>query len=213
MKKIGRLCREYGPRGLLLVGGAAVLAFGLYNIHSQCDITEGGVLGALLLIEHWLPISPAVSSVVLNAACYGFGLRYLGKSFAVCSVIATGSFTLFYALFELFPPLLPDLSGYPLLAAVLGGCFVGVGVGMSVRAGGASSGDDALAMAISKITGCRVSRVYVVSDFLVLLLSLSYIPVQRILFSLLTVTISSFLIDRVQKRPQKAAPAESCGTE
>lgn len=200
MKRIVRLCREYGPRGLLLVGGSFILAFGLYNIHSQSGITEGGVLGALLLIEHWLPISPAVSSLVLNAACYGFGLRYLGKPFAICSIIATGSFTLFYGIFEQFPPLLPDLSGQPLLAAVLGGCFVGIGVGMAVRAGGASSGDDALAMAISKITGCKISRVYVISDFTVLILSLSYIPFQKIFFSLLTVTISSFLIDRFQRK-------------
>lgn len=200
MKRIVRLCREYGPRGLLLVGGPFILAFGLYNIHSQSGITEGGVLGALLLIEHWLPISPAVSSLVLNAACYGFGLRYLGKPFAICSIIATGSFTLFYGIFEQFPPLLPDLSGQPLLAAVLGGCFVGIGVGMAVRAGGASSGDDALAMAISKITGCKISRVYVISDFTVLILSLSYIPFQKIFFSLLTVTISSFLIDRFQRK-------------
>lgn len=200
MKRIVRLCRQYGPRGLLLVGGSFILAFGLYNIHSQSGITEGGVLGALLLIEHWLPISPAVSSLVLNAACYGFGLRYLGKPFAICSIIATGSFTLFYGIFEQFPPLLPDLSGQPLLAAILGGCFVGIGVGMAVRAGGASSGDDALAMAISKITGCKISRVYVISDFTVLILSLSYIPYQKILFSLLTVTISSFLIDRFQQR-------------
>ncbi len=201
MKRIVRLCREYGPRGLLLVGGSFILAFGLYNIHSQSGITEGGVLGALLLIEHWLPISSAVSSLVLNAACYGFGLRYLGKPFAICSVIATGSFTLFYGILEQFPPLLPDLSGQPLLAAILGGCFVGIGVGMAVRAGGASSGDDALAMAISKITGCKISRVYVISDFTVLILSLSYIPFQKIFFSLLTVTISSFLIDRFQRKP------------
>ena len=199
MKTMVRLSREYGLKGIFLVGGAFILAFGMYNIHSQSGITEGGVVGALLLIEHWLPISPAVSSVILNAACYGFGLRYLGKPFAICSIIATGSFTLFYAFLEQFPPVLPDLSGHPLVAAVLGGCFVGVGIGMSVRAGGASSGDDALAMAISKITGCKLSKVYVISDFTVLLLSLSYIPVQKILFSLLTVTISSFIIDRFQR--------------
>ena len=32
----------------------------------------------------------------------------------------------------------------------------------------------------------------------VLVLSLTYIPFQRIAFSLITVTLSSFLIDRVQ---------------
>ena len=39
---------RYG--GLLL--GTAILSFGLYNIHSQASITEGGVLGLQLLIQH-----------------------------------------------------------------------------------------------------------------------------------------------------------------
>ena len=42
--------------------------------------------------------------------------------------------------------MLPDLSGHPLIAAILGGLFVGVGVGLIVRQGGSSGGDDALAL-------------------------------------------------------------------
>ncbi len=43
--------------------GAAILSFGLFNIHSQSNITEGGVLGMILLLEHWLHISPALSAL------------------------------------------------------------------------------------------------------------------------------------------------------
>ncbi len=205
MQKIQTFWKEYGPRMPMLVGGAFILAFGLYNVHSQSEVTEGGVLGALLLIDHWFPISPAVSSVILNGLCYLFGLRYLGRRFAVCSLIATGSFTAFYAIFEAFPPLLPSLADYPLAAALVGGCFVGFGVGLSVRAGGASTGDDALAMALSKVCGVKISRVYFISDLSVLLLSLSYIPFGRIFFSLASVVLSSFIIERLQP---KARPAE-----
>ena len=93
----------------------------------------------------------------------------------------------------------PDLSPYPLLAAVLGGLFVGVGVGIIVRQGGSSGGDDALALTISRLTRWRLSFSYLFTDLTVLALSLSYIPLRRIAFSVLTVTISSFLIDRIQK--------------
>ena len=94
--------------------------------------------------------------------------------------------------------MLPDLSNRPLIAAVLGGMFVGIGVGLIVRQGGSSGGDDALALSISHLLHWRLSRAYLFTDVVVLLLSLSYIPVMRIAFSLITVTISSYLIDWIR---------------
>ena len=43
--------------------GSFILAFGLYNVHSISGVTEGGVLGATLLLEHWTGISPALSLI------------------------------------------------------------------------------------------------------------------------------------------------------
>ena len=93
--------------------------------------------------------------------------------------------------------MLPNLSASPFAAAVLGGLFVGVGVGLVVRQGGSAGGDDALALSISKATGWRVGRCYLFTDLTVLALSLTYIPVVSIAWSLVTVTISSAVIDIV----------------
>ena len=91
--------------------------------------------------------------------------------------------------------MLPDLSSDPLIASITGGLFIGIGCGLVVRQGASSGGDDALALVISKITGWKISRAYLFTDVTVLTLSLSYIPLTKIIFSLITVTISSFLID------------------
>ncbi len=185
-------------RIIFIMIGAAICSFGIHNIHQQTGITEGGVIGMMLLIEHWLGISPAVITAVLDVSCYLLAFKYLGSRFIKISVISTLSVSLFYEFWEMFPPMLPDLSAYPLLAAVSGGVFVGIGVGMIVRQGGSSGGDDALALTISRLTHWRLSRAYLFTDFLVLGLSLTYIPFSRIVFSVITVTISSFLIDRIQ---------------
>lgn len=183
---------------LLIILGAAVCSFGIHNIHQRTAITEGGVIGMMLLIDRWLGLPPAVITPVLDITCYVLAFRYLGGQFIKISVISTLSVSLFYDFWEMFPSMLPDLSAYPLAAAVLGGIFVGVGVGLIVRQGGSSGGDDALALTISHVTHWRLSRAYLFTDLVVLVLSLSYIPLQRIFFSLITVTLSSFLIDRVQ---------------
>ena len=177
------------------------LAFGLYHVHSVSGITEGGVLGATLLLDHWLSLSPAVSGFVMNLLCYVWGWRLLGKFFIAYSLIATVGFSAAYKVFELFPPLWPQLAELPLLAAVAGALFVGIGAGLSVRAGGASGGDDALAMCLAHVTGIGIQWAYLSTDLVVLGLSLTYIPLRRIGYSLLTVLISGQLIGFVQRLP------------
>lgn len=189
--------RRGWTRYAMLLCGAAILSFGLFNVHSQSQITEGGVLGMTLLVQHWTGISPAITEVVLDIICYLLGMKYLGKSFLRWALVATGGFAVFYSLWARVGYVLPSLGHMPLLAAVVGGLFVGVGVGLVVRAGGASGGDDALALVIAKVLRWPVDRAYLFTDLVVLALSLSYIPWQKIACSLVTVTLSSFIIGRI----------------
>lgn len=175
-------------------------AFGIYNIHAVADVTEGGVLGATLLLHHWFGISPAFSSFLLNAACFLLGLKVLGKTFIAYSFLAALGYSTGYYLCEQFPPLWPEIAAHPLTAALAGALFIGIGAGLTVRAGGATTGDDALAMSLSRLTGIPIQNIYLVSDLTVLILSLSYIPFRRIAYSLLTVILSGQLIGLIQPK-------------
>lgn len=180
---------------------SAFQAFGMYNIHALADITEGGVLGATLLLEYWFSVSPAITGFLMNAACFALGWKLLGKDFILCSCVAALGFSVGYGICEQFPPLWPELVSLPLLAALLGALFIGIGAGVCVRAGGATCGDDALAMSLTHVTKIPIQWIYLVSDLTVLLLSLSYIPMKRIAWSLLTVTLSGQIIGWIQKIP------------
>lgn len=192
--------------GCIAFCSAAFLAFGMYNIHALSGITEGGVLGAVLLIRHHFGVSPALSSLVLNGLCYLLGWKTFGKSFLIYSGISALGYSLGYALCECFPPIWPGIAGHPLAAAILGSLFVGIGCGLCVRIGGAPSGDDALAMSISKITGVPIQWVYLSTDLTVLGLSLTYIPLSKMIYSLITVILSGQIIGLLQSR--KLAEAE-----
>ena len=183
-------------------------AFGMYHLHALADITEGGVLGAILLLEHWLGLSPALTGAVLNGACYLLGWRLLGRDFLITSLFAAGGFSLGYGFFELFPPLWPGLAAMPFAAALLGALFIGIGAGICVRCGGATCGDDALAMSLSKVTKIPIEWIYLISDLTVLGLSLTYLPLKNILPSLLTVILSGQIIGWMQKIPSKNAATE-----
>lgn len=192
-----KLLKKYSYLGWILLG-AFILAFGMYNIHSRTVITEGGIWGIELLIDHWFGISPAFTAPFLDGACYLMGVVFLGKEFILKSVVGTLSYSFFYAILELFPPMLPDLNSVPLAAAIVGAIFVGVGAGLVVRQGGACAGDDALALSLSNKLHCKISTAYLSTDITVLLLTLTYIPFSEIFYSLITVLLSGWIIERVQ---------------
>lgn len=198
---------------LLAMAGTAVLAFGMINIHKATDITEGGILGLVLLFDHWWGVPPSVSTILLNGILFAMGLKILGKRFLSVSIFATVTLAGFYLLFDLIPNIIPDLSSKLWLAAILGGLSVGIGTGLVVAAGGAASGDDALALIITHKTRLKLTYSYIISDVTVLLLSLTYIPISQITYSFFTVFLSSTLIgviehylNRPSKKSQKYPP-------
>lgn len=178
---------------------SAFQAFGMYNIHVLSGVTEGGIFGLILLLDHWFHLSPAITSFLLNGVCYLLGWKTLGKEFIGYSVVASVGYSVCYAICEQFPPLWPQIADMPLTAALTGALFIGIGAGLVVRIGGATSGDDALAMSLRALTGLSVEKIYLISDLTVLLLSLSYIPLRRIGYSLLTVILSGQIIGWIQR--------------
>lgn len=180
----------------------ALLAFGIHHIHDTARITEGGVLGLTLLLEHWLGLSPAASGLLLNLSCYLFGWRAMGRGFLLRSAFAAAGFSVGYGLWERFPPILPEIGQHPLAASVLGALFVGAGCGLCVRHGGAPCGDDALAMGISRLAKFPIQWAYLASDLTVLALSLSYIPLGKIAWSVVTVILSGQIIGFFARFPR-----------
>ena len=207
MNKLTEFIKSLNPWSMLVSFlASAFLAFGLYHVHSISGVTEGGVLGLNLLIEHHFGISPSITNFILNVICYTVGLRILGKKFITYSFISSVGFSIAYRICEMGPHLFPALSEMPLLSSILGAIFVGIGAGLCVRVGGATSGDDALAMALSHVIKCKIEYVYLVSDLTVLLLSLTYIPITRIMYSLLTVFLSGKIIGLIQRMPCRFLP-------
>lgn len=62
-----------------------------------------------------------------------------------------------------------------------------------------STGDDALAMSLDRVLPLDIQWIYLISDLVVLLISLTYIPVSKIIYSLLTVILSGQIIGVMQR--------------
>lgn len=205
--KPGQIFKKY----FCFLLGMGILAFGLYNIHSRSEISEGGLLGTILLLNHWFHISPSISGFVIDTVTFIIATFILGRQFLKDSIIATILFSLWYMLFEYMGPVIPSLIEHPLIAAVSGAAFVGIGTGLIVIYGTACGADDALVLVFNKLFHIPVAVTYFVSDFTILMLSLTYIPFRRIAFSLLSVLISSMIIEIMTRfiKPELKAKKEN----
>ena len=189
---------------LLVILGSSILAFGTYNFNYQNGITEGGVLGLLLLVKNIFNISPSVTNLIIDFSLFALGARFFGKRFLIFSILSTACFSVFYRIFESVGFVVPSLNEYMIFGSIFAGLFVGVGVGFVLRGGGASGGDDVIALLGSKFTPLKVNHVYMLTDAIVLLLSLVYLRVDQVMYSILAVTISGNLIEIIYEYKNKS---------
>ena len=186
--------KKYIKNLLLILLGSCILAFGSFNFNYQNNVTEGGVLGLLLLIKNVFDISPSVTALIIDLSLFALGAKFFGKQFLGLSIFASLSFSIWYKVWESIGFIVPNLTDNMLLASILAGMGVGVGIGIVVRAGGAAGGDDVIALVGEKLTPFKINHVYMITDFIVLILSLSYLSFKQIFFSLIAVTISGKII-------------------
>lgn len=187
---------------LLVLLGSLILAFGVYNFNYQNNITEGGVLGFLLLLKNLFDIKLSLANLIIDCLLLLLGYKFFGKKFIKYSLIATISFSLAFSFFESIGPVIPKFDNL-ILGSIFAGLFVGIGSGLVVRAGGAAGGDDALALVISKTTSLKIGKVYMITDLCVLGLSIVYLSISQIALSLIAVSISGRVVDFVYSYKNK----------
>lgn len=178
---------------LFVVVGSIILAFGLYYFNYRYEIGEGGVIGLLLLIKNVFHIPVPVVSIIIDFSLFIVGIKYFGKTFLLKATLATICFASSYACFEQFPNLVPTINHISVVI-ILAGLFVGVGVGLIVLAGGASGGDDVIALILNKKFNIKLWQTYLALDFIVIALSLSYLSVYHVLLSICAFMLSGRII-------------------
>lgn len=198
--KLVNFLKSYVP----IIIGASILSFGTFNFHYRYAITEGGVLGLLLVCKHVFDISPSITGFIFDMSCFAFGTKVYGKEFLTKSITATISFSLSYRVWESIGYTFPYISNQ-LIISILAGIFVGAGVGIVVRNGGAAGGDDVIALVVSKYTPLKINHVYLLTDVIVLVLALAtYLSLPNFVYSLVTVTVSGQLIGFIHRDTAKS---------
>lgn len=177
--------------------GSLIMAFGVVSFLSPNHIATGGTAGLAIVLHSVVNLSIGVLMALVNIPLIIIGWKYLGKKFALKTVICILLIVVFVDLFaQVFKT--PNLSTNLMLAALYGGVSVGSGLGLIFKGGASAGGGTILAKIISTKTNLKTSSVILILDALVVI-SAAYVfkSIELGLWSLISIYVGSKLIDTI----------------
>lgn len=184
--------------GIIL--GTIVMSFAFNVFLQPNNISPSGFSGlssvlCFLLAKIGIVIPVSVMYLLLNVILYVIAYKLLGKKFALMALIGIGSYSLFIELVSYIPLVVRnDL----LLCAIYGGGIMGFGVGLVLRCNGSTGGGDLLALIIRSRTHILTTGQIMLSvNILVLALSCLAYGLGPLMYSIITIVISSTVTDLV----------------
>ncbi|ALS27793.1 YitT family protein [Paenibacillus cisolokensis] len=200
------MLRNWGVRLRTIVPillGTAIYAFGLQFFVIPNQLMEGGVTGIGVLLNYALGWPLSVSTLALNIPLFLIGWRLLGKEQMAYTLMGTVSLSVFLAFWEKLIErgwITPfHTSQDYILAALYAGVTLGAGLGIVFRFGGTTGGTDIIARIASRWRGIGIGQVILALDAVIIGASLLFIPIEKVLYTLVAVFIASKLIDFIQE--------------
>lgn len=177
----------------ILIGSAAVaLAFNVFLLPNR--VASGGVSGISTITDAILGWEPAYVQWAFNIPLFIAGVIFLGKQYGLKTLIGT----IFLPFIVFVTKDLEPWTTDPLLASLFGGIGVGLGLGIVFRGKGSTGGTDLAAQIINKFTGLSLGTCVALIDGLIVLTAATVFDIERGLYALIGLYVTSKTIDLVQ---------------
>lgn len=181
---------------LFIIIGTSIYAFGLVYLNIANHLAEGGVSGITLILRALFGIDPAYTTLLINIPLILLGGKILGKRSLAYTVLGTLSLSFFLWIWQRVP-LEINLQHDLLIVSLLAGLVAGVGSGIVYRMGGTTGGSDIIARILEQNYGITMGRSLLAFDIIVLLASLTYIDLKRMMYTLIVSYVFSRVIDSI----------------
>lgn len=157
------MLKQIGNYAAIIFGSALIASgFNLFLIPHR--LLSGGVSGLSMLVGYFTPLNISLLYLLFNIPLLVAGWFQLGRRFIVLSILSVASTTW---LMTLVP--VRVVASDMLLTSVFGGVIVGIGSGISFRAGGSSGGFDILGSIITRYRDFPVGGIIAGMNGLVIL--------------------------------------------
>lgn len=183
-------------RGLLIIIGALVAAYGLEAVLIPNKVSDGGVTGLSIVGSKQFGLPLGLLIAVINIPFVWLGYKQIGKSFAFYSILGIASLAIGTVLMHDVPTI---IHGDTLLVTVVGGIILGFGMGLALRNGGALDGIDMLAVLLSRKLPFGTSDLILFLNAFVFIVVSTVFGLQGAILSALAYFIASKVIHIVEE--------------
>lgn len=177
---------------VIIGSGIIALSFNVFLLPNQ--IASGGVSGISTILLSVFGWEPAYVQWAFNIPLFIAGVILLGKQFGVKTLVGT----IFLPFVVFFTKTIEPWTNDALLGALFGGIGVGLGLGIVFRGNASTGGTDLAAQIINKYTGLTLGTCVVLIDGLIVMAAAIVFDIERGLYALIALYVTSKTIDLVQ---------------
>lgn len=176
--------------------GGMIAAYGLESVLIPNSVSDGGITGISIVVSQLTGLPLGVFLGILNIPFVYLGYKQIGKSFAILSVTGIASLSVGTLIMHRVPTI---IDGDTLLVTVVGGIILGLGMGLSLRNGGALDGIDMLAVLLSRKLPFGTSDLILFLNVFVFIVVSTVFGLQGAVLSAIAYFIASKVIHIVEE--------------
>src|SRR5690606_12509743 len=166
---------------IYIISGILFCGFAMKGFLIPNGFIDGGVTGVSLLLHELFHYNIGIVLILMNIPFIVMGAFQINKKFAwktLASVVALAACLQFIE----YPVITDDKP----LASIFGGFFLGVGIGLGMRAGCAIDGMEVLALYTLKKTGFTISEIILGMNAVIFLIAALHFGLEVALYAMLT---------------------------
>jgi len=177
--------------GTLLIALSVVLFF----IPNQ--LTTGGTPGIAILLHHLTNLSISTLVIAINVPLLFWGVKFIGKKFAIKTIATIILMSIFIDLLTLF------FHGFVVtndifLASIFGGLIIGFGVGLIIKGNSSAGGSTIIARIAHQKMQIKPAKVMLFIDMTIIILSIYvFKDIEKALWSITSIYVTSRAIDLI----------------
>ncbi|KAF1683374.1 YitT family protein [Veillonella sp. R32] len=175
--------------------GTFLFAIGINAFVVPHKLVSGGISGVALMLYYLTGIQVGTLNLLLNIPVLYAAYRWLGRWHVMITIFGTVVSSLFINMLRFLADY--DLTHDPLVGAILGGLFCGIGVGTVYRSGGNAGGLDPIALIIRKYYGLQIGSIVLAINMVILTIAAFVVNIEAAAVTLVSLYISAMLTNRV----------------